>query len=429
MSEQRAHSEVGASNSKRWLTCPGSVRASRGVPDKAGPWAAEGTVAHDIAECVLGAGMTREDAEAQFVGRTETRDGYVVRITTEMIEALWVYVEYVRSLDHETSTVMLEQRVHVDEGKRLFQPGTCEADVCRDHLFGTVDCIVFKPEGEDDVLHIVDYKHGSGVNVEAIDNTQMRYYALAALTGKYPGYKFDPLLDVRTVRMTIVQPRIPNQPAIKEDEIDAFELLEWGAFMLVPTAATALYDRNAPLVPSDECRFCPAAPRCPALRQRRMEEAFMVFNTDADRIEPDKSPDELSVEEMAQVLEAAGSIRSWLSAVERRAQEMLMRSESVPGYKLVQKRATRQWIDPDTAADTLCATVGMGDDELYDKKIKSPAQIERVIGRSKEAKTLLNELVESVSSGLTIAPNSDRRPGVVPDDAKSDAADVFDDVD
>ena len=69
--------------------------------------------------------------------------------------------------------------------------------------FGTGDLIIVA----DGVLEIIDFKGGRGVRVEADHNPQLMLYALGALL------EFDPLYDIHTVRMSIVQPRLSTRPA------------------------------------------------------------------------------------------------------------------------------------------------------------------------------------------------------------------------
>ena len=56
----------------------------------------------------------------------------------------------------------------------------------------------------DEVLQVIDYKHGVGVLVSAEKNSQMMCYALGTLE------LFDGLYDIREISMTIFQPRREN---------------------------------------------------------------------------------------------------------------------------------------------------------------------------------------------------------------------------
>lgn len=81
--------------------------------------------------------------------------------------------------------------------------------------FGTGDMVIVA----DGILEVIDLKYGKGVPVSAVENTQMRLYAL----GAYDVNEF--LYDIKTVRMTIVQPRLDS---VSTDEMSVEELLDWG---------------------------------------------------------------------------------------------------------------------------------------------------------------------------------------------------------
>ena len=79
--------------------------------------------------------------------------------------------------------------------------------------FGTGDCVIVA----DDTLHVIDYKHGLGVLVEADHNPQMMCYALGALE-MFNTY------DIQNVNMTIFQPRRNN---ISKFSMSKNDLLQW----------------------------------------------------------------------------------------------------------------------------------------------------------------------------------------------------------
>ena len=80
--------------------------------------------------------------------------------------------------------------------------------------FGTSDAIIIS----DGTLHVVDYKHGLGVLVEADNNPQMMCYALGALE------LFDAIYDIDTVAMTVYQPRRQN---VSTFEMSKDDLYRW----------------------------------------------------------------------------------------------------------------------------------------------------------------------------------------------------------
>jgi len=80
----------------------------------------------------------------------------------------------------------------------------------------------------------------------------------------------------------------------------------------------------------------------------------------------------------------------------------------VPGYKLVAKRGTRQWVNEYKAATELSIR---GVDPYKEPEVISPAAAEKLLKKSKM--TLPPELVVTVSSGTTLADEADPRPAVL----------------
>lgn len=194
------HALLSASSSHRWLNCPPSARLCEGYDDKGSDFAAEGTDAHTLCEYKL-----RKALDMETNDPTEDLTWY----NSEMEECANGYVSFVMELVEEAKktcpdpVVLIEQRLdyskYVEEG------------------FGTGDCVIIA----DGTLHIVDYKHGRGVLVEADDNPQMKLYALGALE------LFDCIYDIDTVSMTIYQPRRSNVSTftIPKDELYEHKIL------------------------------------------------------------------------------------------------------------------------------------------------------------------------------------------------------------
>ena len=191
------HAVLSASSSERWLNCPPSARLCEAYEDKGSDYAAEGTDAHALCEFRL-----KQALGIPADNPIENLSWY----NEEMEDCAAVYAAYVTELLETAkqtctdSVILIEQRV---DFSRWVQDG-----------FGTADCIVIA-DGE---LNIVDYKHGKGVEVSAVDNPQMMLYALGALE------IFDGIYDIDTVRMTIYQPRKSN---ISVCVMEKDGLLEW----------------------------------------------------------------------------------------------------------------------------------------------------------------------------------------------------------
>ena len=103
----------------------------------------------------------------------------------------------------------------------------------------------------------------------------------------------------------------------------------------------------------------------------------------------------------------ADLVEDWIKQLREMAFAMLENDKPVTGYKLVAKRGTRQWIDEKQASKALLDMNIVP----FEQKLISPAQAEKLLKKSKME--LPTELVASVSSGSTLARESDPRPALV----------------
>jgi hypothetical protein len=359
------------------MACPGSVRLSKDAPRRSSRYADEGTAAHQLAERCLADGV---DA-ATRIGEVELVNGAAWDVTEEMAEAVQVFLDQVRGAMQPGDTLLQEQRFDLS----ALYPG----------MFGTNDaCVVSPSRGR---LFVLDYKHGKGHAVEAIGNPQLRYYGLGALMSLKP-------VGIREIVLTIVQPRAPHRDGpVRSETITVMDLLEWTADL--KRAATATEDVFAPVRAGEWCTFCPAAGTCPALRDKALEAAMADFGGATITVPAD--PGVLSPEEMARLLDSADLIDKWLAAVRAHALHLAESGQPVPGYKLVDKRATRKWRDEGAVPQHLSA-MGLGPDDTHDRKLRSPAAIEKLLPKEKRA--ALADLVEKVSSGVNLVRDDDARP-------------------
>lgn len=348
-----AHSSIGASSMSRWSVCPASVRLSIGMPNTSSKYAEEGTLAHSVAEQILNNQLI--DCEDPGI-----------------IEPVMVYVDYIRDLQIGCSTYGIEEKFDLSS----VYPG----------LFGTCDAWVYDAIGS--TLHIVDYKHGQGLAVEVENNKQLRYYALGALLKLK--------LPVSEVQMTIVQPRAfhPDGP-IRSWKIPVIELLDFTADLI--EAAEATQDPNAKLVSGDHCRFCPAAPTCPELHETAIKTAQEEFS-------PTLS---YSPEKLADVLSKIPAIQAWCKSVEMFAYNEAQHGREIPGFKLVPKKTHRKWKDIEDLDTKLLLEVGLSYDDVFEKKMKTPAQVESLL--DKEGKKLLEAFTFKPDGGTNLVPVTDKR--------------------
>jgi hypothetical protein len=379
----KKHSKLGASASDRWMNCPGSIRMSAGIPSVESDYAREGTVAHEVCEILVNnwVHMDVKPIPATIKG---------IAVDDEMREHAQAYLDYIISryntFDDE---IDIEQR---------FSLPSLHPD-----FFGTADCVIYKPEERR--LIVIDFKYGRGIPVEAKDNPQLRYYALGAAMKKHNR-------GVSVVETVIVQPRCPHPDGpIRSDEISALELMDWSADLVA--AAKRTEEPDAPLVPGDWCKFCPAAATCTALSERVLAQAQADFADDGTLYLGDVLNYDAKV--VWDKLAYVDQIEDWCRGIRNFAHHEAEAGRCDPRYKLVATRPTRKWKDEGTALETL-RKIGLEPEEIYtDPKVRSPAQIEKVIG--KKRKSEIADLIESVSSGTVLAPIDDPRPAVQPDAA------------
>jgi hypothetical protein len=385
----KAHSEHGASVAARWLACPGSVRLSRGMENHETIHSVTGTAAHALAENCLIFGGEPHAAVGEMI-TIEGKSVDKVEVTEDMADAVKVYVDYCRALQREPGAHWWTE-LAIDLAE-LGPPEGIE-------MYGTSDFPIYLPAIR--TLEVVDYKHGSGVVVEVKGNKQLRYYALGALLRIQREY---PELDIDEVKITIVQPRAahPDGP-IRSETMTVLDLLAFSAQLMAGAEATQAPD--APLVPGDHCRFCPAAPVCPAQREQAQALAQVAFADMPVDVPP--APETLPMPVFADILGKLHILEDWARSMRQHAHRLVEQGEEVPGFKLVAKRANRKWVEEQPVIRML-RREGYSDEEIFKQDLKSPAQIEKLVGK----KNLDADLWEKKSSGYVLVPTSDPREAV-----------------
>lgn len=379
----KAHAELGASNASRWMACPGSIRLSREVPvPTTTAFAQEGTQAHAVAELCL----AKNVAPDFFVGMEI--EGAIV--SEEMAEHVRVYVDHCRSWMTVADEVWVERKFNLGA---LNPPGP---------MFGTADFVAYVASTK--TLVITDLKYGQGVVVEAVGNPQLRYYALGAALSLAPRSCY----PIEQVVMQIVQPRALHPDGVIRQEVISYsDLIEFGAELMA--AAKHALGPDAPLVPGEkQCRFCPASGACPAQRDYAQQLAQIEFSVAPAAV---PTPDTLSSAQLAQMMPTLDVVEDYIRAVRAQIAARLDAGDDVPGFKLVQKRPVRRWTEQDDIVDMLEGE-GYEHTEIYNLALKSPAQIEKLLGK-KEFAQKLGGYVEKVSSGTKMVPASDPSPAVV----------------
>ena len=364
----KKHALLGASSSARWLVCTPSARLEAMFPDEQSPYAAEGTVAHDLAESIL-----RHKLEGK---KAPKLDDY----STEMVEAVNRYVDICEEKVNEArarssdAEAMIEARL---DFSRWVPDG-----------FGTGDMVIVA----DGILEVIDLKYGKGVPVSAIENTQMRLYAL----GAYDVNEF--LYDVKSVRMTIVQPRLDS---ISTDEMALEELLYWGE-EIKPIAQRA-FRGEGECTPCDYCNFCKARHTCRALA----DTCLTAFYKDGGKLNQ-----LLTDSEVSDILAMKDLITKWIKGVYDFAYEKALSGEKQwPGYKLVEGTSRRTITDPEAAAKTLLDNGYKEEDIFKPRELEGITKLQKVLGK-KGVTEYLEAYIDKPEGKPTLVPDSDKRPAI-----------------
>lgn len=370
------HALLSASSSHRWLNCPPSARLCENYDDKGSDFAAEGTDAHTLCEYKL-----KKALGIPAKNPTDNLSWY----SAEMEDCANGYAAFVTELVEDAKNscpdpvVLIEQRL--DYSKYVAEG------------FGTGDCVIIA----DGTLHIVDYKHGRSVLVEADENPQMKLYALGALE------LFDCIYDISTVSMTIYQPRRSN---VSTFTVPKEELYNWADNVLIPVAELA-FEGGGEYRCGEWCQFCKAKADCRKRAEANLELAKYEF----------RQPPLLTDEEVEEILGKLDGLTSWANDIRDYALRAAISGKKWTGFKLVEGRSNRRYTDE----NAVIAAVQNAGFDPYEHKILGVTAMTSLLGR-KQFNEILGGYVTKPQGKPTLAPESDKRPEMttIIDDFKED---------
>lgn len=385
----RAHSEIGASSSERWVNCPASVRDSRGIEDKKESfYAKEGSCAHECSEYCLENDVEAEECIGmEFNGHT---------VDEEMAKHVQFYLDKMRVFMTDDYDYSIEEKFTLKQ--------------IHENAFGSNDfCAMGLENGE---LVIADFKYGQGINVNAKDNLQLVYYALGAY------FDANAIYDFKVVRMIVVQPRFEggeyDEWVITIEELERY-------IDVFKHAVSRVYSDDPEYKIGDHCRFCKAKPNCPAMKEKTEE----LIDSKFSDIEVSKTPSlpdvhKMSKEQLAKVLTHKKVIEDWMKSVTEHAHELVQKGEEIPGFKLVKARSNKKIKSEEDVIEQFEPT--FGEDIYRPKQLKTMTDLKKLVG----AKELEPFLVKP-DKGTQIAPITDKRPEVPNNKELADEA--FDEID
>jgi hypothetical protein len=375
------HAILSASASHRWLNCNPSARLEQEFADRETDAAAEGTAAHALCEHKLRRALKMRSKKPISPYDCDEMDAYTDAYVEFVMEAL---AEAKREC--KDPLVLIEQKLdfscYVPDG------------------YGTGDCLIVA----DKLLHIIDFKYGQGVLVDAEQNPQMMLYALGALR------LFDSLYDITEVSMSIFQPRREN---VSTWTISVDDLLDWAENTLKPKAELA-FKGEGEYTPGSWCQFCKAAVKCRARAEAKLQLARYEF----------AMPPLLSDEEIEDILLKLDDLTKWANEITAYAQDAAVNHGKVwRGFKLVESRTNRRYIDEEAVAQAANAA---GYHDIYKKSLIPITEMERLMGKKTFAE-VIGSLVEKPKGRPTLVPASDKRPAIVSTGAEQDFTDFKED--
>lgn len=351
------HARLSPSAAHRWKNCPGSISLSEGIAETSSTYADEGTMLHTIVAGLLLRG--EKSGPYRYIGNVEYTD-----LINDCLKVFW------DRFDPSEDVAFIEQRVNFPH---------------LPDVWGTADVIIVGKSR----IEVIDWKFGRGVEVDAVENEQLEIYLLAAAAF------FDFMGPTPLLLGTIFQPRLSDP---KEWIIEPAEVTE--RLTQIKLAADRTRFNSTELHDGDWCKFCPAKAICPQLRNTAMVSAQAGFEN-------------LSLYTGAQVAEALDvipRIQDWIAAIKGDAMRRLEANEIIGGYKLVEGKRSRAYVD--VAVASTFAREALGNNGFSTPTLLTPAQLEKALKKIKLS--LPTELIEWRPGPTHVAAPTDRRESIAP---------------
>lgn len=361
---------IGGSIAERREECLASHQLELAAPTPpSSKYAAEGTMLHSVVERCVNEGID----PVKLTGYTEEGAKMTAGLAEELVQpALEALDALLDAYGIEEYDIITEARVAYNDFDG----------------FGTCDLLISTSKH----ALLVDWKFGRGVMVNGgAGNTQLKFYAGAALETVPEFFEGD-----KEIVLAIIQPA--KDDPLSHGTITREALDEYVAGMKRAVGKILAGDVGDP-VPGKWCRWCNAAPTCPA-KHKQVKHAL------------DQDPRSTAIDpiQFGEMLQQAEQVEDWAKSVKAAAYSALEEGKPIEGYKLVQRQRRRYWTDEERAVEALL-TAGIND-AFEKRKLISPAQAEKKVKSIGGNPQDLAELIDARSSGLTIATADDKRPAV-----------------
>ena len=354
------HAILSASGAHRWLNCTPSARYELEFEERTSDAAEEGSAAHALCEHKLKRKLKKRSqrpvSEWDDDEMEECTDDYVSFVLEQFAAAKQRCNDPLILIEEH-----LDFSCYVPEG------------------FGTGDCVIIA----DDNLHIIDFKYGRGVLVNAENNPQMKLYALGALS------VYEGIYDIDTVSLTIFQPRRDN---VSTWTVPVSELKGWAETEL-KTKAVLAFNGEGEYTPGEWCMFCRGASRC-----RARANASMSIIPDAFQLPPT-----LSDAEIEELLPKLPAVIKWAKGICAYAtDEAVNHGKHWNGFKLVPGKSKRKFTDEKAVEK---AAIEAGYTDIYRKSMITLTAMEKLMGKT-GFNQIVGKYITRVPGNPTLEPDT-----------------------
>jgi len=387
-----AHSSVSPSGADRFFECPGSVSAQAAIKviEPSSPAAMEGIAIHSLgADCLkhdidpyekIGEIIEVKDNFGE-VQEFEVNDDFAFAVRMYRNTILGILEEHglsIKALQIEANFTLPE----VDKDAR-----------------GTTDCSFIAG----DTLYVFDLKGGRGIIVDPEENRQCMYYALRPY--------LDAKMFIRRIVIGIIQPRAKEGEFIKMWETTPQRLDAY--VMELKRAINLTRVKNPDFHAGEWCRFCKARGNCPVL-QKDIVPQIQAVAPDISSVFPKIT--DLTAEQIGNALPALEALKGIIDSLQGYAFTLASSGTDIPNYTLTRGKKQRRYKDEQAVIDAFGGELG---DDLYgERKLRSPAQLEKIVGKEQ-----LNDYVFVPEGDLKLVPTKEAQ-----DFIKRSVDEVFKDV-
>jgi hypothetical protein len=357
------------SYSATWLNCEAALLDSRFYPDSAGEDAARGTVFHNLMNEWLTTGKQPSYRLGHIAeiwqqdANQETDKPFLIEIDADMFEYGRECIDYLKKF---SGKMLVEQRVDISRVTPI------------PNQSGTLDVAFLSSKAV-----ILDWKYGTGVRVNAKDNSQLLLYAVGVFE------EWDWLYDFQRFELHIAQPRLKNWDVW---EVTRQELLDWIEWATIRAKAAWKRKNRSYTVGTKQCLWCRASTDCRAklaALEAIADESFEETTVSAEEAKavtvftPPRSAMEttvlrLSTQELARIYAFRRLFETWF----RRIGEVLLErgsdGEDIGEFYITEGRKFRHWKQPKKVAEKLIS-IGVSEDEIFKKELLSPNQMTKVL--------------------------------------------------